>query len=131
MNSGLPSALLPLSFRSGGQLVGDPREDATPVSPPLLAEQAHRGIPRAIAALPQPPPVARVGKGQPDRDAERSSQVCQRCIGADQEIEVLEYGARVDQVVQTPAERDHGKSAVDLIELFRAEPFLQAEETHA
>ena len=72
-----------------------------PIAVGFLAEQPHGRIPRRILALAQPSPIGIELEQGPDRAAQTASDVRDRGVGADDEIQILHDRRSVDHVVGT------------------------------
>ena len=105
----------------------------TPAQSPgcLLAEEPHRGIPGAVAAIQQPAPVGNEGQRDPDGNSQRPGQVGDRRIAGDHQVQTSQHGRRVHEVVQAAAHLRDRKPAGHVLQLLHARPLLQADQAHA
>src|SRR5277367_4063255 len=61
-------------------------EDTVPITVRFLSKQADGGIPYAVVPLPLPAPLGIVVERDPQRAAERTGKVRNRCIAADDQV---------------------------------------------
>jgi hypothetical protein len=80
---------------------GHATKNRLPLAELGLAEEPHRGIPRAVVAHGEPAPIARDGKGDPDGDAEPTREMSHRRIGRDDQVERAHNGSRLGKVTPT------------------------------
>lgn len=78
----------------------DFRQDALPVTRRSLAELAKGRIPRAVVTLQQPAPACIKAVEQPYRLSQRASEVDDRGIDSDHEVECIHKGGRIGKIVQ-------------------------------
>src|SRR5262249_40902811 len=75
-----------------------------PIIPFWLPEQTHRRIPGTIVAIEHPAPVRHVLESKPRRSTEGASQMRDRCVGGDDQVEAVHRSGGVDECVGTAVE---------------------------
>src|SRR5215468_10787059 len=81
-----------------GETGDDLGNDRTPLARGRLPEQARCRVPGAVGAIEQPAPIGREGQHQPHRPPHCTSQMADRGIDRDDQVELLDDRHRVGEI---------------------------------